>query len=140
MTVDVELGQAINESFRAILALTGSPEAAERAVTNAIGDLGLDGSRSTFLAQSVRWAFFHTRGLSRLCLNLPCELQVLSFLEPIPRYCFVLRLLLGLDAQSCAQILKLSLLEVDEALYRAFLNMPRGFESAQGSCADPNTD
>ncbi len=140
MTIDVVLGQVINESFRVVLVLTGSPEVAERAVADAIDDAGLDDLRNTLVPESVRWAFRHTRGLSRLCLTLPRELRVLSLLEAIPRYCFVLRLLVGLDARTCSQILNLSSREVDEALYQALLDMSRALESFRYSFADPNTD
>jgi hypothetical protein len=136
MTVNVELRQAINESFRAVLVLTGSPEVAERAVANAIDDVGLDDLRNTVLRDAIRWAFRHTSGLGRLCLTLPGELQVLSLLEPMPRYCFVLRLLVGTNARTCSQILQLSTREVDEGLYQALLNMPKALQSAQCPCAD----
>jgi hypothetical protein len=128
MTPKVELGQSINESFRAVLVLTGSVEVAERAVTYAIDDVGPDDLRNALILGSVRWAYRHTSGFGKLYPTLPRELQVLSFLEPIPRYCFVLRFLVG-DARTCSQILKLSSREVDEALYQALLNMPTALES-----------
>ena len=139
MTVDVELRRAINESFHAVRVLTGSLEIAERAVTNAIADVGLDSLRNTLVAESVRWGFRHTGGLGRLCLTLPREIQFLSLLEPIPRYCFVLRLLVRLDARTCSRILNLSIQGVDEAIYQALLNMPRALESSRCSLAAPNT-
>ena len=140
MTPKVELGQSINESFRAVLVLTGSVEVAERAVTHAIDDVGPDDLRNALILESVRWAYRHTSGFGKLCPTLPRKLQVLSFLEPIPRYCFVLRLLVELDARTCSQILKLSSREVDEALYQALLNMPKALESFPCSCADRKTN
>ena len=131
MTVNVELRQAINESFGTVLVLTGSPEVAERAVANAIDAVGLDDLRNTVLRDSICWAFRHTSGLGRLCLTLPRELQVLSLLEPIPRYCFVLRLLVRTNARTCSLILELSTQEVDEGLYQALLNLPKALQSAQ---------
>jgi hypothetical protein len=51
MTPKVELGQSINESFRAVLVLTGSVEVAERAVTHAIDDVGPDDVRNALILQ-----------------------------------------------------------------------------------------
>jgi hypothetical protein len=137
MRFDVELGESINESFHAVLVLTGSREVAERAVTDAIGQFDLNDLGNTLVVQSVRWAFWHTQGFSKLCPTLPRELQALSFLSPIPRYCFVLRFLVGLDGRNCSDILKLSDRDVDEALYQALLKTPSALESIRCSSAYP---
>jgi hypothetical protein len=137
MTSDVEIAQWINESFLVVLVLTGSVEIAEQAVTKALGNVGVDDLRNALIFESVRWALQRTKGIGRLCPTLPRELKVLSFLAPIPLYCFVIRFLAGLEARTCSEILKLSRREVDEALYQALLKMPRALESFRGSCSDP---
>jgi hypothetical protein len=137
MTFDVDLDESINESFHAVLILTGSLEVAERAVTDAIGQVDLNDSGHALVVQSVRWAFCHTQGSSKLCRTLPPELQALSFLSPIPRYCFVLRFLVGLDGRNCSDVLKLSDRDVDEALYQALLKTPSALRSIRCSSANP---
>ena len=53
----IEQYEALHGSFRAALALTGSVEGAERAVTNAITTLGPDCSAEALLVETARSAF-----------------------------------------------------------------------------------
>jgi DNA-directed RNA polymerase specialized sigma24 family protein len=129
MTLETEIDDALHESFRAALVLTGSIEGAERAVTDAIASLGPDCSEDELMAQTARFAFEHTTSSDELSSCLPAELQALSRIPPARRYCFVLRILLGLDVETCCEILTLSRHEVEEALYRSLLDLPRAVES-----------
>ena len=56
MTLETEIGEALHDSFRAALVLTGSIEAAEHAVTGAIAAIGLDLSPDTLLLETARSA------------------------------------------------------------------------------------
>jgi len=131
MKLEMEMGEAVNESLRAALVLTGSMEESERAITKAITALGPDLSQHTLLRETARSAFQQSTLSDRSSSILPVELQALSFLRPTCRYCFVLRFLIGFDLETCSEILALSRREVEEALYCALLDLPRAVESAQ---------
>jgi DNA-directed RNA polymerase specialized sigma24 family protein len=131
MTVEMEIEEALQESFRAALVLTGGVEAAERAVTNAIATLGPDCSAEALLAETARSAFEHDTFSGELSSILPVELQALFLLSPIHRYCFVLRVLIGLDLRICSNILRSSLDEVQETLCRSLLDLPQALEAVR---------
>ena len=80
-TFEAESTEGLHDSFRAALVLTGSIEAAEQAVQDAIASLGSDLSRDTLLTETARSALPHT-----FCYVpspvLPTELQALALLRP----------------------------------------------------------
>jgi hypothetical protein len=137
MTLDVEIGKALHESFRAALVLTGSIEAAESVVTDAITIVGSDVSIDALLVETARSAFRrHSSPAEESSLPsiLPLELRALFLLSPTCRYCFVLFFLIGLNIETCSEILRLSSDEVEEALCESLHTLPRAVESVR--CVD----
>jgi hypothetical protein len=116
------------DSFRAAVVLTGSMVRAERAVTNAIDALEPGCSGDALLVETVRSAVqlgtLPGEWLGESSVSRPPELQAMSLLAPTSRYCFVICVLLGLDRNTCAEILRLSTSEVEEALCQSFLDLP----------------
>ena len=123
MTADSEICEAVNESFRGALVLTGSIEAAEGAVSAALAALESDLSAHALLVETARLAFERSARPGESSSILPLELQALGRLVPGQRFSFVLRLLVGLDLNTCSQILRLSGDEVEEALRKSLLNL-----------------
>lgn len=117
----------IREAFLAALMLTGTAEAAEQAVTDAIGNSECDGALDELpVATAKRAMQLRDRGLpqAELPTNLPPELQRLFSLSTLGRDCFVLRMLMGLTPEVISGILNLDRDEVDEALCRALSHLP----------------
>lgn len=131
MTVGPETCEALDESFRAALILTGSVEVAERSVTDALVALGSNLSEQDLLVETARLAFQRSAFADESSSILPLELQALARLLPAPRYSFVLRVLVGLDLETCGQILRLSRDEVEEALLKSLLDLPQVLESSR---------
>jgi DNA-directed RNA polymerase specialized sigma24 family protein len=48
----------------------------------------------------------------------------LFMLQPLPRLCFVLRVLVGLSPEACAELLEVSVTEFEDAVYRALTQLP----------------
>jgi hypothetical protein len=137
MTLEVEIGKELHESFRAALVLTVSIEAAESVVTDAIATVGSDASIDELLVGTVRSAFRCHRSPSEgssLPSILPLELRALFLLSPTCRYCFVLLFLIGLNIETCSEILRLSSDEFEEALCESLHTLPRAVESVR--CVD----
>jgi hypothetical protein len=128
MTLEVEIGKTLNESFRAALVLTGSIEGAERAVTNAIAALGSGLSAHALLVETARSAFQQRPCSGASSSILPVELQAVANLFPTHRYCFALRVLVGFDLKTCSEILTLPRYEVEQALCQSLLDLPRAVE------------
>jgi len=128
MTAEIKIRETLCEAFRSALVLTGSIEAAERAVADGISTLGSDLAGDTLLVETARSAI-QRRAVysdqSEALSILPPELQGLFRLSPIGRDCFVLRVLMGLTSEVSAGIMNLSKDETDEALYCALLDLPR---------------
>ena len=128
MTAEIKISETLCEAFRSALILTGSIEAAERAVADGISTLGLDLAGDTLLVETARSAIQRRTEYSdqpEALSILPLELQGLFRLSPIGRDCFVLRVLMGLTSEVSAGIMNLSKDETDEALYCALLDLPR---------------
>jgi hypothetical protein len=128
MIVAMEIDEALHQSLRAALVLTGSVEGAECAVTNAIAALGSDCSAEALLLETARSAVEHNTFSAQVSPMLPAELQALFLLSPTRRYCFVLRVLVRFDLETCSRILKLSQKEVGEALCHTILELPRAVD------------
>ena len=121
---ETELTEALQNSFHAAFVLTGSLEAAEHAVQDAIASIAGDLSSDTLSVETARSALRHT-----FCdvssPVLPKELRALALLRPNCRSCFVMHVLMRLDLQTCSEILGLARCEVEDALYQSLLDLPR---------------
>ena len=120
--------RALNEAFVAGLLLAGSLDASEAAVLDGIAALDPDAPcGNTLLEQTAkssirRRAEFPER--AEWVSILPLELKRVLLLAPIYRDCFVLQVLIGLTPATCSEILHLSQQECEDALQRAFQNLP----------------
>jgi DNA-directed RNA polymerase specialized sigma24 family protein len=54
----------------------------------------------------------------------PQELRRLFMLQPLSRDCFVLRILVGLSTEVCAELLDVSITEFEDAVYAALTQLP----------------
>src|ERR1700751_2628847 len=113
---------ALDMAFRTALLLTGDNTTAEAAVTRAI-DACEALSSGGLLIEAVRSAVRRRTKLSNGPYEvdgLPAELRPLFMLQPLLRYCFVLRILVGLSPEVCAEFLDISVTEFEDAVYAAF--------------------
>jgi hypothetical protein len=118
----------VRDAFLAALMLTGTIEAAEQAVSEAIATSGCGVAVDELLVATAKCAIQIPDGRSPragLPSSLPPELQRLFLLSSIDRKCFVLRMLMGLTLETTSGILNLHIDEVDEALCRALSDLPR---------------
>ena len=125
----------VRDAFLAALMLTGTIEAAEQAVLEAIATSGCGVEVDELLVATAKCAIQTRDGrLPRVEIpsNLPPELQRLFLLSSVDRKCFVLRILMGLTLEMSSGILSLNRDEVDEALCHALRDLPRlaGVQSA----------
>jgi len=130
MTAERVSSKALEEAFCAALLLTGSPEAAEYAVLGGITALELGHFADDVLLVETAKAAIQCRAdfpaqSEPARLQYPRELQQLLLLALISRDCFILRVLLGINAGTCASILRLGIEEFREALYAALQDLPR---------------
>jgi len=115
--------------------LTGTIEAAEQAVSEAIATSGCDFAVDETLVATAKCALqIDDEGLRRAEIpsSLPPELQRLFLLSSIGRRCLVLRMLMGLTLENICGILNLHRDEVDGALCRALSDLA-GVQSALAS-------
>src|SRR6266851_6345521 len=119
-----EVSKALDGAFRAAFMLTGSTQAAERAVLDGIAATEFDSVvDDVFLLETVKAAIqrrpdsTHQSQQPPSCL--PLELRRLFLLAPISRDCFVLRILLGLTPRTCSRILHLTIEEAHQTLCAA---------------------
>ena len=131
MTFDTEIDAAFHESYRAALVITGSVEAAARALDDAVTALETDVSPPALLMETIRCTLQQSANSKELTAVLPRELQALSRLPPIGRCCFVLRFAIGLDLQTCSEILGLHPSEIEEALCQAVVELSRRYRLAR---------
>ena len=116
---------ALDMAFRTALLLTGDTTTAEAAVTCAIdardalspGGLLIESVRSAVRRRTKSWdGPYEVDGL-------PAELRRLFMLQPLLRYCFVLRILAGLSPEVCAELLDISVTELEDAVYAALTEL-----------------
>ena len=120
------MSQAIDMAFCTALLLTGAMKTAEAAVMQGIGACE-DLSPRGLLIEASRAAVQRcTKSSDGPCEveRLPPELRRLFLLQPLPRQCFVLRILVGLTLEVCAELLEISLTEFEGALYAALIELP----------------
>ena len=117
---------ALDTAFSTALLLAGSTKMAEAAVLDAIESTE-DISQSSLVIETAKSLVRRRKhSASRLDVRalLPFELGRLFLLDPMWRDSFVLRILAGLPPAVCAEILEVSVPELDEALFRALEELP----------------
>jgi hypothetical protein len=117
---------ALDMAFRTALLLTGDTRTAEVAVMHGIGvceDLSPGGLLTEAIKSAVRRRTKSSDGPYEVeCL--PPELRRLFMLQPLLRHCFVLRILMGLSPEACAELLEVSVTEFEDAVYGALTRLP----------------
>jgi hypothetical protein len=129
MLIQSEMFQALPQALCTALLLTGGRKPAEAAVLDGISKLALGQlSGGNLILESAKAAVQRRADLEDqsepLFSMLPLELQRLLLLVPNTRDCFVLRVLLGLTSEMCAEMLHVPIWEVDDALYTALQELP----------------
>jgi len=118
---------AVHIAFRTALLLAGATKAAELAVLDGI-DACENISLRSLLIETVR-STIRRRAESPAVLDginlLPPELRRLLSLRPIFRDCFVLRILVQLPPEECADLLNISITEYEDPLCGALNQLPR---------------
>ena len=116
----------VHIAFRTALLLAGATKTAELAVLEGI-DTCENISHRSLLIETVR-STIRRRAESPAVLDginlLPPELRRLLGLQPIFRDCFVLRILVQLPPEVCADLLKISITEYEDALCGALNQLP----------------
>lgn len=124
-----ELSETLEGAIRAAFMLTGSTQAAERAVLNGIAATECsDAGDDAFLLETIKAAIQRRADspqAQQRCAHLPLELRRLFLLAPISRDCFVLRILLGIPVETCSRILHRGVEEIEDVLYAALQELPR---------------
>ena len=125
MSMDT-IPSALDMAFCTALLLAGNTKTAEASVMDGIG-ASEDLSHRGLLIEAVR-STIRRRTKSEDALDalelLPPELCRLFMLQPLSRDCFVLRILVGLSPEVCAELLDVSITEFDEAVYAALNQLP----------------
>jgi len=117
------------EARRNKLSLKMKP--AEAAVLDGVAELALEElSGSSLILESAKAAVRRRGDLEDqsepLLSMLPLELRRLFLVVPKNRDCFVLRVLIGLTPVVCSEMLNVPISEVEDALYTALQELPRG--------------
>ena len=118
--------RALDMAFRTALLLTGDTTTAEAAVTYGIAaceDLSPGGLLNEAVRSAVRRRTKSSDGFYEVD-GLPAELRRLFMLQPLRRYCFVLRILVGLSPEVCAELLDISVTEFEDTVYAALTELP----------------
>ena len=125
MAMDTMPG-ALDVAFRTALLLTGDTRTAEAAVVHGIGvceDLSPGRLLTEAIKSAVRRRTKSWDGPHEVeCL--PPELRRLFMLQPLPRHCFVLRILMNLSPEVCAELLDVSVTELEDSVCAALSQLP----------------
>ena len=117
---------AVHIAFRTALLLAGATKTAELAVLDSIDACERISQRSLVI-EAVR-STVRRRTESPAVPDgiklLPPGLQCLWGLQPMSRDCFVLGILVQLAPEACAELLKISITEYEDALYGALNQLP----------------
>ena len=117
---------ALEMAFRTALLLTGNTKTAEAAVMDGIGaceDLSGCGLLIEAVRSTIRRRTKSAAATDALDL-LPPELRRLYMLQPLSRDCFVLRILVGLSSEVCAELLDIAITEFEDAVCAALNQLP----------------
>jgi DNA-directed RNA polymerase specialized sigma24 family protein len=117
---------AVHTAFRTALLLAGATKTAELAVLDGI-DACENISHRRLLIETVRSTIRRRTESPDVPdgINLlPPELRRLFGLQPMSRDCFVLRILVQLSPEVCAELLEISVTEYEGALYGALNQLP----------------
>lgn len=117
---------ALNMAFRTALLLAGNTKTAEAAVMDGIGaceDLSNRGLLIEAVRSTIRRRTKSADAPDALEL-LPPELRHLFVLQPLSRDCFVLRILVGLSPEVCAELLDVSITEFEDVVCAALNQLP----------------
>jgi hypothetical protein len=117
---------ALDMAFRTALLLAGATTTAEAAVMDGIGaceDLSHRGLLIVAVKSTIRRRTKSAEDPDALEL-LPPELRRLFMLQPLSRDCFVLRILVGLSPEVCAELLDVSITEFEDAACAALNQLP----------------
>jgi hypothetical protein len=117
---------ALHTAFHIALLLAGTTETAELAVLDGI-DACDNITPHSLLIETVRSTIrrrAESPDVSDGINLLPSELRRLFGLQPMSRGCFVLRILIQLSPEVCAELLELSITEYKDALYGALNQLP----------------
>ena len=117
---------ALDMAFRTAVLLTGATKSAEAAVIHGISareELSPHGLLTEAVRSAVRLQASSANGPYEVeCL--PPELRRLFRLQPLLRHCFVLRILMNLSPEVCAELLGVSVTESEDALHAALIELP----------------
>ena len=117
---------ALDIAFRTALLLAGTTKTAEAAVMDGIGDCE-DLSHGSLLIEAVKSTIRRrtkSTDAPAALESLPPELRRLFVLQPLLRDCFVLRILAGLSREVCAELLDVSISELEDTLCHALKQLP----------------
>ena len=117
---------ALDMAFRTALLLTGNKRTAEAAVMDGIGSCE-DLSHRGLLVEAVRSTIRRrtkSANVPDALELLPPELHRLFMLQPLSRDCFVLRILVGLSPEVCAELLAVSITEFEDTVCAALNQLP----------------
>ena len=117
---------ALDMAFRAALLLAGNTKTAEASVMDGIcacEDLSHRGLVIEAVRSTLRRRTKSADASDALEL-LPPELRRLFMLQPLSRDCFVLRILVGLSPEVCAELLDVSITELEDAVCAALNQLP----------------
>jgi DNA-directed RNA polymerase specialized sigma24 family protein len=130
MAAECELSAALCRAFHSALLLTGSPVSAEHAVSSAIESLSSEDLKTKALLFGTIEAAIRCSGnqaeqtsvdATHDGSSLPSELKAVLHMKPSLRYCFVVRVLLGLPVEECARLLRLRPVDVKARAAEAVL-------------------
>jgi DNA-directed RNA polymerase specialized sigma24 family protein len=117
---------ALDMAFRTALLLAGNTKTAEASVMDGIStceDLSHRGLLIEAVRSTIRRRTKSADAPDALEL-LPPELRRLFMLQPLSRDCFVLRILAGLSPEVCAELLGVSVTELEDAVCAALNQLP----------------
>ena len=120
------IASALDMAFRTALLLAGNTKTAEAAVMDGICACE-DLSHRCLLIEAVRSAIRRrTKSADDpdALQLLPPELCRLFMLQPLSRDSFVLRILVGLSPEVCAELLDVSVTELEDAVCAALNQLP----------------
>jgi hypothetical protein len=140
-----DLHNMVGKAFLTALLLTGSAQRAEAAILEGRGAMDLDQlSEEVLFRRTVDAATAPqsdlleepSEELERASATLPFELRRVLHLPLALRQCFVLRFLIGLPREVCAQLLRLEVRQVDVRARTALLELPTIRWKSQGAACN----